>query len=231
MPNLILTARARRPTRFAGCVWARTTTSRSRSACSSFLARVERVAAHRAAGDGAGEPEEFGAVEVIPHPAPCCAAGRPVALTPKEFDLLLALLRRGGAVVSRMELLTEVWGYSAAVLSAPWTRTWPSCAQARGRSRGAAAYSHRPQGRLPTREIAVRSARVVLALLACVAGRSAGQASAGTTVTVHGFFERGDSGGWLLVLPDPVVVGGVPGQRAQGPRRRCPRGTGWNTVS
>jgi len=54
----------------------------------------------------------------------------------------------------------------------------------------------------------VRSARVVLALLACVAGRSAGQASAGTTVTVHGFFERGDSGGWLLVLPDPVVVGG-----------------------
>jgi len=32
-----------------------------------------------------------------------------VALTPKEFDLLLALLRRGGAVVSRMELLTEVW--------------------------------------------------------------------------------------------------------------------------
>ncbi len=27
------------------------------------------------------------------------------------------VLRRGGAVVSRMELLTEVWGYSAAVLS------------------------------------------------------------------------------------------------------------------
>src|SRR5205814_10437365 len=44
-------------------------------------------------------------------------SGRPVALTPKEFDLLVALLRRGGAVASRMELLTEVWGYSAAVLS------------------------------------------------------------------------------------------------------------------
>ena len=43
--------------------------------------------------------------------------GRAVGLTPKEFDLLLALLQRRGAVATRMELLTEVWGYSAAVLS------------------------------------------------------------------------------------------------------------------
>jgi len=50
----------------------------------------------------------FGVLELL---------ARVVALTPKEFDLLVALLRRGGAVVSRMELLTEVWGYSAAVLS------------------------------------------------------------------------------------------------------------------
>ena len=44
-------------------------------------------------------------------------AGREVPLTPKEYDLLVALLRRGGAVASRVELMTEVWGYSAAVLS------------------------------------------------------------------------------------------------------------------
>ena len=31
--------------------------------------------------------------------------------------MLVALLRRRGAVASRMELLTEVWGYSAEVLS------------------------------------------------------------------------------------------------------------------
>ena len=30
-------------------------------------------------------------------------------LAPREFDLLLALLRRNGAVASREELLREVW--------------------------------------------------------------------------------------------------------------------------
>jgi DNA-binding response OmpR family regulator len=34
-----------------------------------------------------------------------------------EFDLLVALLRRRGAVASRVELLKEVWGHSSAVLT------------------------------------------------------------------------------------------------------------------
>ncbi|MEO7998233.1 MAG: response regulator transcription factor, partial [Gemmatimonadaceae bacterium] len=34
-------------------------------------------------------------------------------LRPKEFDLLAALIRHKGRVVSRDELLREVWGYSA----------------------------------------------------------------------------------------------------------------------
>ena len=38
-------------------------------------------------------------------------------LTPKEYELLLSLIRRRGAVASRVELLTEVWGYNSAVLS------------------------------------------------------------------------------------------------------------------
>ena len=40
-----------------------------------------------------------------------------VPLTPKEFDLLCALLRRKGAVAARSELLSEVWGYSAGVVN------------------------------------------------------------------------------------------------------------------
>jgi DNA-binding response OmpR family regulator len=40
-----------------------------------------------------------------------------VSLTPKEFDLLVALLRRQGAVASRLELMKEVWGHRAAVVS------------------------------------------------------------------------------------------------------------------
>jgi DNA-binding response OmpR family regulator len=42
-------------------------------------------------------------------------AGVPCALTPKAYELLVALVRRGGAVITRNELLKEVWGYSAFV--------------------------------------------------------------------------------------------------------------------
>jgi two-component system response regulator RegX3 len=34
-----------------------------------------------------------------------------VALRPKEFDLLLALLARKGKLVTRDTLISEVWGY------------------------------------------------------------------------------------------------------------------------
>jgi DNA-binding response OmpR family regulator len=44
-------------------------------------------------------------------------AGREVSLAPKAYELLLALVRRQGAVASRHELLREVWGYGASVVS------------------------------------------------------------------------------------------------------------------
>jgi DNA-binding response OmpR family regulator len=44
-------------------------------------------------------------------------SGALVALRPKEFDLLVALLKRSGDVVSRRDLLHEVWGYSDGVVS------------------------------------------------------------------------------------------------------------------
>jgi DNA-binding response OmpR family regulator len=43
--------------------------------------------------------------------------GQPCTLTPKAFELLLALIERQGSVVSRQELLKVVWGYGAFVLS------------------------------------------------------------------------------------------------------------------
>ena len=36
-----------------------------------------------------------------------------IMLRPKEFDLLAALIRHRGRIVSRAELLREVWGYAA----------------------------------------------------------------------------------------------------------------------
>lgn len=44
-------------------------------------------------------------------------AGTAVALSPKAFELLLALVRRNGAVATRDDLLREVWGYGAEVVS------------------------------------------------------------------------------------------------------------------
>ena len=43
--------------------------------------------------------------------------GEQCDLTPKAYDLLLALLRRKGAVATRKDLLSEVWGYGAFVMS------------------------------------------------------------------------------------------------------------------
>lgn len=43
--------------------------------------------------------------------------GDAVMLTPKAYELLLALIKRNGSVASRQELLKEVWGYGAFVLS------------------------------------------------------------------------------------------------------------------
>jgi two-component system, OmpR family, alkaline phosphatase synthesis response regulator PhoP len=61
--------------------------------------------------------QRFGEVEVEATTRSVRRSGDLVALTPMEFDLLIALLRRQGAVASRLELLKEVWGHSSAVLT------------------------------------------------------------------------------------------------------------------
>ena len=87
-----------------------------------LLARVEAILrrARQAPAPGeadVGEIEEFGSVVVDSRSRIVTRAGEEVPLTPKELDLLLALIRRGGAVASRLDLLKEVWGHRAAVVS------------------------------------------------------------------------------------------------------------------
>jgi DNA-binding response OmpR family regulator len=78
------------------------------------LLRRSRIADRGAGGDG---HERFGAVEINPASRTVLKEGTPVALSPKEFDLLLALVRRRGAVASRVELLREVWGHRVEVMT------------------------------------------------------------------------------------------------------------------
>ena len=78
------------------------------------LLRRSRLGDQRGGGDG---HERFGAVEINPASRTVMKEGIAVALSPKEFDLLLALVRRRGAVASRVELLREVWGHRVEVMT------------------------------------------------------------------------------------------------------------------
>lgn len=67
-----------------------------------------------------GEDEaliRFGTVEVDLDRRTVVRAGSSVSLTPRAFDLLVALSSKNGAVVSRLDLLREVWGHRGAVLT------------------------------------------------------------------------------------------------------------------
>jgi DNA-binding response OmpR family regulator len=80
-----------------------------------LLARIEALL--RRARPAAPRSYAFGDIAVDVDRRTVTRCGESVAVTPMEFDLLLALLRRHGAVASRLELLQEVWGHSAAVLT------------------------------------------------------------------------------------------------------------------
>jgi DNA-binding response OmpR family regulator len=80
-----------------------------------LLRRVERAAALTSAPAGAGtEPLVLGAVTVLPAARRVYVDGSEVHLTPTEFDLLLCLAHRPGAVLSREQLLAEVWDWADA---------------------------------------------------------------------------------------------------------------------
>lgn len=59
----------------------------------------------------------FGELVIDPDNRTVARNGRVVPLRPREFDLLVALAARGGKLVSRVELLKEVWGYDDTVMS------------------------------------------------------------------------------------------------------------------
>jgi two-component system, OmpR family, alkaline phosphatase synthesis response regulator PhoP len=81
-----------------------------------LLARVEALL-RRSGALAEATPLRFGSVEIDRAARTVTRLGEPVALAPREFDLLVALYDRGGAVVSRHDLLREVWGHRGAVLT------------------------------------------------------------------------------------------------------------------
>ncbi|HVL66524.1 MAG TPA: response regulator transcription factor [Vicinamibacterales bacterium] len=119
MPVLILTARGEEADKVLGFRLGADDYVTKPFGLLELLARVEALLRRtRAAGRPAAPPvHRFGDVEVDESTRAVRRGGREVPLTPMEFDLLVALLRRRGAVASRLELLTEVWGHSSAVMT------------------------------------------------------------------------------------------------------------------
>jgi DNA-binding response OmpR family regulator len=79
-----------------------------------LVARVRTVLRRTSGGTAAGEVLEVGSTRVDVGQRRVWTDGAEVALTSTEFDLLAQLMRRPGQVFERAQLLSAVWGYSAA---------------------------------------------------------------------------------------------------------------------
>ena len=80
------------------------------------LLRRNRARAEPEAASGAGHIK-FGDVTIDPASRTVTRAGEAVGLTPKAYELMMALIKRKGAVATRVELLREVWDHRAIVLT------------------------------------------------------------------------------------------------------------------
>jgi len=119
VPVLILTARGEEADKVFGFRLGADDDVTKPFSLSELLARVQAILRRAKGGDKRdGEAvEEFGDVSINTLARSVKRGEAEVALTPKEFDLLLALIRRRGAVASRLELLKEVWGHQAEVMT------------------------------------------------------------------------------------------------------------------
>jgi two-component system KDP operon response regulator KdpE len=72
-------------------------------------ARIRAVLRRAAGADTGPAPMTVGDLTVDPRSRRVTLGGQPVELAPKEFDLLAYLAARAGTVVTKRELLSEVW--------------------------------------------------------------------------------------------------------------------------
>ncbi len=78
-----------------------------------LLSRVKAVL-RRSARPAEDRTLRLGEIELDPARHAVLAGGQPVELTPKEYELLRALLRNRGMALSREQLLDSVWGVAFA---------------------------------------------------------------------------------------------------------------------
>jgi DNA-binding response OmpR family regulator len=82
-----------------------------------ILARVRALLKRGGSGSAVPEPVKIGELSIDLAARVVRLGSKVLELRPKEFDLLAALVRQRGRVVSRANLLREVWGYAAGTQS------------------------------------------------------------------------------------------------------------------
>jgi len=114
MPVLILTARGEESDKVRGLKLGADDYVTKPFGLLELLARVEALLRRKTR---APEVARFGAIEIDRAARTIMRDGQLVDLAPKEFDLLVALFDRNGAVISRLELMRQVWGYADSVIT------------------------------------------------------------------------------------------------------------------
>ena len=117
MPVLILTARAQETDKVLGFRLGADDYVTKPFGVLEVLARVSALLRRANRYAALNAIERFGEIEINQETRLVTRAGAPVDLAPMEFSLLMALIARRGATVSRLDLLRDVWGHSAAVVT------------------------------------------------------------------------------------------------------------------
>ena len=111
LPVIVLTARGEIEDRVAGLDGGAVDYLVKPFSLAELLARVRAQLRVAAQASGSTTTLRMGDVEVNLITRKVMRRGAPVALSTTEFELLVYLMRHGGQVVSREEILSAVWGY------------------------------------------------------------------------------------------------------------------------
>jgi len=84
-----------------------------------LLARIEAVFRRMKTGKSVPEVYRFGNIEINFKKYSASKKGKPIELSPREFELLRYFIEKQGEIVTREDLLNHIWGYD----SYPNTRT------------------------------------------------------------------------------------------------------------
>lgn len=79
-----------------------------------LLAKIQRILQRCAPSNARSDTLAFRGIKLEISSRRVTLDGKPLQLTPKEFDLLLALMQNRGKVLTRTFLLEAIWGYSFA---------------------------------------------------------------------------------------------------------------------